>query len=95
MRAVSLRMIRRAAALVAERARQVTRSLPAPLSMRVRDVAEWVDRLRPAAPIEDWSRPLIQAHSGPAVSGKVIDRTSHDGGWTRRGRALAVASSDR
>jgi glycosyltransferase involved in cell wall biosynthesis len=72
LRATALRTMRRITALSAEEARQLARSFPVPLRMRLRDGAEWFDRLRPRAPIEDWSQPLIGTHSGRASSGEVL-----------------------
>ena len=42
----------------------MTRSLPDPLVARLRETAAWLDRRRPAPPIEDWSEPLIGTRSG-------------------------------
>jgi glycosyltransferase involved in cell wall biosynthesis len=61
--------------------RQATRPLPAPLRLRLRDIAERLDRLRPAPPIEDWSKPLIQARSGLAMSSNLLmEAPDTDGG---------------
>src|SRR6266567_3836296 len=52
----------------AESARRVTRSLPAPVRATVRGVANWVDRRRAPASVEDWSKPLIDAMRTAASS---------------------------
>jgi glycosyltransferase involved in cell wall biosynthesis len=55
---------RAAARSLTNTANGFARSLPPPLRARVRSVVAQSDR-RSAPPIEDWSRPLIAARSGP------------------------------
>jgi glycosyltransferase involved in cell wall biosynthesis len=56
--------------------------MPRPVRARLRSVAAWSDRLRPAPLIEDWSTPLIATDKAA---------TSHDG---RRKATAAVAGPD-
>ena len=72
MQEVGLQTIRRIVAVSADMMRRATRCLPASLRMRLRDGAEWLDRMRPAPPIEDWSGPLIPSHSGTAALGNAL-----------------------
>ena len=64
--------IRRVAARSADAATRVTRLLPEPTRARLRRVPEWCDGLRPAAPIEDWSKPLLGPRPPSAASGSVL-----------------------
>jgi glycosyltransferase involved in cell wall biosynthesis len=54
------RAIRRAVEHPAQLALRLHRSLPEPVRARIRAAAVWADQRRPAAPIEDWSGPLIE-----------------------------------
>ena len=72
MLAATSQTMRRATTRSAETARQMTRSLPVPLRIRLRNVAEWCDRRRLAAPIEDWSTPIIGTQSRSAESRNLL-----------------------
>jgi glycosyltransferase involved in cell wall biosynthesis len=71
-RSAVLQAARRMAARAMDAIRRMARPLPAPLRTRLRDAAEWSDRLRPAPPIEDWSRPLLGANTGSKASQNVL-----------------------
>lgn len=72
MRSVRVRAMHRGADSAADTVRQITRTLPLPLRMRLRSAADWCDRLRPGAPIEGWSEPLIQTHQGSMASSDLL-----------------------
>jgi glycosyltransferase involved in cell wall biosynthesis len=72
MRTVAVKTMRRVAARSADAAARMTRLLPEPTRARLRRVPEWCDGLRPAAPIEDWSKPLLGTRSPSAASGCVL-----------------------
>jgi glycosyltransferase involved in cell wall biosynthesis len=59
VRAGAVQSLRKAAGRPLAVARRVERSLPPPARAQVRGLVAWVDEHLPAAPIEDWSRPLI------------------------------------
>lgn len=55
--------------------RQVVRTLPAPTRARVRGMAAWLSRRRPAPPLEDWSRPLVRTRQGTGLPHDVLTET--------------------
>jgi glycosyltransferase involved in cell wall biosynthesis len=56
----------------ADAVRRASRCLPRPLHRQLHDVVEWLDRLRPAPPIEDWSGPLRGVGSRTVASQSVL-----------------------
>jgi len=66
MGSMALQAMHRLAGSSADTARLMTRSLPLPMRGRLRSIADWCDRQRPSAPIEDWSKPLILTGQGSA-----------------------------
>jgi glycosyltransferase involved in cell wall biosynthesis len=59
MPSAALQAIQRVAGSSADAARRITRTLPMPVRARLRSTADWADSLRHAAPIADWSTPLM------------------------------------
>ena len=72
MPTVAVKTMRRVAARSADAATRMTRLLPEPTRARLRRIPDWCDGLRPAAPIEDWSKPLLGTRSPSAASGSVL-----------------------
>jgi glycosyltransferase involved in cell wall biosynthesis len=48
--------------------RRIRRSLPGPVRSGIRDLVAWCDRQLPAAPIGDWSRPLLGTRNDNSAS---------------------------
>lgn len=56
-------IMRHATVSSAKAVQAMTRSLPVPLCGQLRRTAEWCERMRPAAPVGEWSTPLIATDS--------------------------------
>lgn len=76
LRTAALQKMRRLPARSMNTAQRIIRSLPVPVRARLRGVVAWSDRLRPAPPIEGWSRPLIGNPLVFAASGDGLIRTT-------------------
>src|ERR1700722_4476507 len=81
MRSGNLRAMPRVVASSVDAARRVTRLMPPSMRGRVRGFADWSDRLRPAPPITDWSKPLIATRPLAGVYSNLLTGvTAADGG---------------
>jgi glycosyltransferase involved in cell wall biosynthesis len=80
MRSGNFRALPRIVARSVDTARGVTRLLPPSTRGRVRSFADWSDRLRPAPPITDWSRPLIAARPSAGVYSNLLTGATDAGG---------------
>jgi glycosyltransferase involved in cell wall biosynthesis len=76
MRADTSQATRSVVMRLMDSARRMRRSLPAPARSGLRDVVAWSDRHLPAAPIEEWSRPLVGTRSGAEGSRDVLAGTA-------------------